>query len=100
MNTKEQEFIDAGDAFDIAVSESRLLHFNGGQAHIQMWENRNTVLSIDFTTPRPQITIWLSERYVQDNKHASANYKERYKNWSMKEHLFNHFQKFPIEEVA
>lgn len=101
MTVNVQAFIDAADLFDIAVEEGRLLHFNGGQAHIQMFPNRDTILSIDFTAQsEPRITAWLSPQYVADNKPSCAHYKERYKDWSHKEHLYNHYQMFPPEVVA
>lgn len=101
MLTDVQSFIDAGDVFDIAVDEGRLMHFNGGQAVIRMFPNRNTIMAIDFNGKyRPDISISINEQYVENHKHYGAEYKKRYEDWSMKEHLFNHYQQFPPEEVA
>ena len=93
MTTNVQAFIDAGDIFDIAVDERRLLHFNGGQAHIWMWKNRNTVLSIDFTSANtPKIDVSLNAQYIQDNKHNCAHYQEHYKTHSMKVWNYNFYK--------
>lgn len=93
MTSNVQAFIDAADIFDIAVEEGRMLHFNGGQAHIWMWKNRNTVLSIDFTTTQaPQLYVSLNAQYIQDNKHNCADYQERYRTQSMKEWTYSFFK--------
>lgn len=86
-------YIDAGAMFDIAANEGRLLHFNGGQAHIRMWKNRNTVLSIDFAAGKgPQLSVWISEQYIKDNEHNCADYQERYKTQSMEEWIYSFFK--------
>lgn len=101
MKVDTQSFLDAGDIFDIAAEEGRILHFNGGQATILMWKNRNTVLTIDFSGKyRPEVSVHISKEYVDQNKASGPHYKERYKDWSYKEHLYNHFQMFPPEVVA
>lgn len=101
MKVDVQAFLDAGDIFDIAAEEGRILHFNGAIATILMWKNRNTVLTIDFNgMNRPNIYVSLNEQYVKDNKASGPHYKERYKDWSYKEFLYNHFQTFPPEVVA
>lgn len=101
MKVDTQSFLDAGDIFDIAAEEGRILHFNGGQATILMWKNRNTVLTIDFSGKyRPEVSVHISKEYVDRNKASGPHYKERYKDWSYKEHLYNHFQMFPPEVVA
>lgn len=93
MQTDIQSFIDAGDIFDIAAEESRLLHFNGAQAQIWMWKNRNTVLTIDFSqSNRPGVYVSLNKQYIDDNKHNCADYKERYQTSSMKEWIYSFFQ--------
>ena len=90
--------IDAGEMFDIAANEGRLLHFNGGQAHIRMWKNRNTVLSIDFAAGKsPQLSVWISEQYIKNNEHNCENYKQQYEHWSMKGHMMDHYQLYPEE---
>lgn len=88
-----QAFIDAGDVFDIAVEEGRLLHYNGAQAYIRMWPKRNTVMIIDFSAAtEPDIKVWLSEQYVNNNCHSGKHYQESLKDFSLKEFLYSHYK--------
>ena len=101
MTVDVQAFLDAGDIFDIAAEEGRILHFNGAIATILMWKNRNTVLTIDFNgVNRPNLYVSLNEQYVKDNIASGPHYKERYKDWSYREFLYNHYQMFPEKETA
>jgi hypothetical protein len=48
---------------------------------------------IDFSAAtQPDIKVWLSEQYVNNNCHSGKHYQESLKDFSLKEFLYSHYK--------